>query len=131
MVCYGIGFIVDVVFFMYFYVDYYLGIIGFLCMLGMMGCFEFIYLYGLFFVKCLFYQVVYLGVEFMFFLVEIYELKDGDVVLCKGYLVYVVGVDYCINVLGYVLVEDDCFGCFNLDMVCVLGVLEGFSFGKF
>ncbi|WP_426756725.1 ribonuclease Z [Myxococcus sp. Y35] len=130
MVRYGTGFTVDAVFFTHFHADHYLGIIGFLRTLGMMGRSEPIRLYGPPSAKRLLHQAVHLGVESMSFPVEIHELKDGDVVPRNGYAVHAVGVDHRINALGYALVEDDRPGRFNLNMARALGVPEGPSFGK-
>ena len=130
MVRYGTGFSVDAVFFTHFHADHYLGIIGFLRTLGMMGREQPVRLYGPPTARRVLHQAVYLGVESLSFPVEIHELKDGDVVRRNGYSVQAVGVDHRINALAYLLAEDDRPGRFNLEKARALGVPEGPSFGK-
>jgi ribonuclease Z len=130
MVRFGTGFTVDAVFFTHFHADHYLGIIGFLRTLGMMGRTEPVRLYGPPPAKRLLHQAVHLGLESLAFPVEIHEVKDGDVVRRGGYGVHAVGVDHRIHALAYALVEDDRPGRFNLEKARALGVPEGPSFGK-
>jgi ribonuclease Z len=129
MVRFGTGFTVDAAFFTHFHADHYLGIIGFLRTLGMTGRTETMNLYGPPPAKRLLHQAVHLGVESISFPVEIHELRDGDSVRRNGYSVQAVGVDHRINALGYVLVEDERPGKFNVAQARALGVPEGPSFG--
>jgi ribonuclease Z len=130
MIRYGTGFAVDVVFFTHFHADHYLGIIGFLRTLGMMGREEKLVLYGPAPAKRLLNQAVHLGVDQLGFPLEIVELKDGDRIQRHGYSVRAVGVQHRINALGYVLEEDVRAGRFNLDKARALGVREGPDFGR-
>jgi ribonuclease Z len=130
MVRFGTGFTVDAVFFTHFHADHYLGIIGFLRTLGMMGRTEPMRLYGPPPAKRLLHQAVHLGLESLAFPVDIIEVKDGDVVRRGGYAIHAVGVDHRINALAYALVEDDRPGRFHLEKARALGVPEGPSFGK-
>ncbi|MCY1017310.1 ribonuclease Z [Pyxidicoccus sp. MSG2] len=130
MVRFGTGFTVDAVFFTHFHADHYLGIIGFLRTLGMMGRAEPMRLYGPPPAKRLLHQAVHLGLESLAFPIEIHEVKDGDVVQRGGYAIHAVGVDHRINALAYALVEDDRPGRFNVEKARALGVPEGPSFGK-
>ncbi|MCY0998933.1 ribonuclease Z [Myxococcus sp. MISCRS1] len=130
MVRFGTGFTVDAVFFTHFHADHYLGIIGFLRTLGMMGREHAIHLYGPPPARRLLHQAVHLGVEAMSFPVEIHEVKDGDVVRRNGYALHAIGVDHRINALAYALVEDERPGRFNLEKARELGVPPGPSFGK-
>ncbi|QSQ11326.1 ribonuclease Z [Myxococcus landrumensis] len=130
MVRFGTGFTVDAVFFTHFHADHYLGIIGFLRTLGMMGREHAIHLYGPPPARRLLHQAVHLGLESMSFPIEIHEVKDGDVVPRNGYSVQVVGVDHRINALAYALVEDGRPGRFHLEKAKELGVPPGPSFGK-
>ncbi|MFY1827930.1 ribonuclease Z [Myxococcus fulvus] len=130
MVRFGTGFTVDAVFFTHFHADHYLGIIGFLRTLGMMGREHAIHLYGPPPARRLLHQAVHLGVEAMSFPVEIHEVKDGDVVQRNGYALHAIGVDHRINALAYALVEDERPGRFNLEKARELGVPPGPSFGK-
>lgn len=130
MVRFGTGFTVDAVFFTHFHADHYLGIIGFLRTLGMMGRSEPVRLYGPPPAKRLLHQAVHLGLESLAFPVEIHEVKDGDVVQRNGYAIHAVGVDHRINALAYALVEDERPGRFNVEKARELGVPAGPSFGK-
>src|SRR5262245_31291310 len=113
MIRYGTGFTVDAVFFTHFHADHYLGIIGFLRTLGMMGRQEGMVLYGPAPAKRLLHQALHLGFDGHSFPVETQELRDGDRVSRKGYSVRAVGVDHRINALGYVLEEESRQGRFN------------------
>ncbi|MFY0583646.1 ribonuclease Z [Cystobacter fuscus] len=130
MVRYGTGFSVDAVFFTHFHADHYLGIIGFLRTLGMMGRDGAVQLYGPPTARRLLHQAVHLGVESLSFPVEIHELRDGDTVQRRGYSVQAVAVDHRINALGYVLQEDERPGKFNLEKVKALGVPSGPLYGQ-
>ena len=130
MIRYGTGFAVDAVFFTHFHADHYLGIIGFLRTLGMMGREERLVLHGPPPAKRLLNQAVHLGVDQLGFPLEIVELKDGDRLQRHGYSVRAVGVQHRINALGYVVEEDVRAGRFNLERARALGVREGPDFGR-
>ena len=130
MVRFGTGFTVDAVFFTHFHADHYLGIIGFLRTLGMMGRETPMQLYGPPPARRLLHQAVYLGLDAMAFPVEIHELRDGDSVRRSSYTVQAVGVDHRINALGYVLQEDERPGKFHLEKARALGVPSGPLFGQ-
>ena len=130
MIRFGTGFTVDAVFFTHFHADHYLGIIGFLRTLGMMGRETPMTLYGPSPAKRLLHTAIHLGFDAHAFPVDIQELRDGDVVKRKGYSVRAVGVDHRTNALGYVLEEETRPGRFNPDQARALGVAEGPLFGK-
>jgi ribonuclease Z len=130
MIRYGTGFAVDAVFFTHFHADHYLGIIGFLRTLGMMGREERLTLYGPHPAKRLLNQAVHLGVDALGFPLEILELKDGDRVQRTGYRVRAVGVLHRIHALGFMIEEDTRAGRFNLEAARALGVREGPDFGR-
>ena len=130
MIRYGTGFSVNAVFFTHFHADHYLGIIGFLRTLGMMGREEKLVLHGPAPAKRLLNQAVHLGVDQLGFPLEILEVKDGDVVKRNGYSVRAVGVQHRINALGFVLEEETRAGRFNLEQTRALGVREGPDFGR-
>ncbi|MFB1482315.1 ribonuclease Z [Corallococcus sp. RDP092CA] len=130
MVRFGTGFTVDAAFFTHFHADHYLGIIGFLRTLGMMGRAAPMHLYGPPPARRLLHQAVHLGLESLAFPVEIHELKDGDAVRRDSYTVQAVGVDHRIHALGYVLAEDGRPGRFHLEKARALGVPEGPAFGR-
>jgi ribonuclease Z len=118
------------VFFTHFHADHYLGIIGFLRTLGMMGREEKLVLHGPAPAKRLLNQAVHLGVDQLGFPLEIVEVKDGDVVKRNGYSVRAVGVQHRINALGFVLEEETRAGRFHLERARALGVREGPDFGR-
>lgn len=130
MIRYGTGFTVDAVFFTHFHADHYLGIIGFLRTLGMMGRTEKMTLHGPAPAKRLLNAAIHLGVEQLRFPVEIVELKGGERVQRSGYSVHAVPVDHRVNGLAYVIAEDERPGRFNLDAARALGVAEGPDFGR-
>ena len=130
MVRFGTGFTVDAVFFTHFHADHFLGIIGFLRTLGMMGRQEPMLLYGPAPAKRLLHQAVFLGTDSLDFPVEITELKSGDAVRRKGYSVKAIQVDHRIAALGYVLQEDPRAGRFHLDKAIEVGVQPGPDFGR-
>ena len=130
MIRFGTGFSVDAVFFTHFHADHYLGIIGFLRTLGMMGREAPLVMYGPAPAKRLLHQAVHLGIDALGFPLEILELKDGDSVSRGSYAVRAVGVDHRINALGYVLEEGTRPGRFNPDEARRLGVQEGPDFGR-
>jgi ribonuclease Z len=130
MIRYGTGFSVDAVFFTHFHADHYLGIIGFLRTLGMMGREQGLTLYGPAPAKRLLHQAVHLGVETLGFPLEILELKDGERIQRSGYSVQAISVQHRINAFGYLLEEELRAGRFNLDAARALGVREGPDFGR-
>lgn len=130
MVRYGTGFTVDAVFFTHFHADHYLGIIGFLRTLGMQGREAPMVLYGPPPAKRLLHQAVHLGTDRLDFPVEIVEVRGGDVQDRGTYEIRAVQVEHRVNALGYVIVEKDRPGRFDVERARSLGVHEGPDFGK-
>jgi ribonuclease Z len=130
MVRFGTGFAVDAVFFTHFHADHYLGIIGFLRTLGMLGREAPIALYGPAPARRLLEKAVYLGVEELAFDVNIVELEDGEVVHRDGYDVRAVRVDHRISAIGYALEELPRPGAFDPVKARALGVVPGPDFRK-
>jgi len=130
MIRYGTGFGVEAVFFTHFHADHYLGIIGFLRTLGMMGREHPLALYGPPPARRLLHQAIHLGVDALPFPTPIVELKDGDVIERKGCSVRAIGVDHRINALAYALEENERPGRFHLEAARARGVPEGPLFGK-
>jgi ribonuclease Z len=130
MVRFGTGFSVDAVFFTHFHADHYLGIIGFLRTMGMLGRTSSLTLYGPSPAKRLLERAVYLGVEELAFPIEIVELGDGDTVTRDGYEVRAVRVDHRIASIGYVLHEYARPGQFDAEKAKSLGLRPGPDFRK-
>lgn len=130
MIRFGTGFSVDAVFFTHFHADHYLGIIGFLRTLGMMGREEKLTLHGPPPAKRLLHTAIHLGVDQLHFPVDIVELRGGDVVERNNYRVRAVQVDHRVNALAYVLEEHERPGRFDPDAARALGVIPGPDFGR-
>lgn len=130
MIRYGTGFSVDLVFFTHFHADHYLGIIGFLRTLGMMGREEKLTLYGPPPARRLLTTALHLGIERLHFPVEIVELAPGEQVKRAGYSLQAVQVDHRVNALAYLLAEETRPGRFQLEAARALGVAEGPDFGR-
>jgi ribonuclease Z len=130
MVRFGTGFSVDAVFFTHFHADHYLGIIGFLRTMGMLGRTSSLTLYGPAPAKRLLEKAVFLGVEELAFPVDIVELADGETVKREGYEVRAVQVDHRISAIGYVLREYDRPGAFDAAKAKALGLPPGPDFRK-
>jgi ribonuclease Z len=130
MIRFGTGFAVDAVFFTHFHADHYLGIIGFLRTLGMGGREQPIVLHGPPPAKRLLDAAVHLGVERLAFPVEVVELKGGETLDRKSYVVKAVRVDHRVNALGYVVEEKTRPGRFDPEKARALGVPPGPDFGR-
>ncbi|MBI3184370.1 MAG: ribonuclease Z [Myxococcales bacterium] len=130
MIRYGTGFTVDAVFFTHFHADHYLGIIGFLRTLGMMGRTHKLLLYGPPPARRLLNAALHLGIEKLHVPVEIHELAGGDEVRRSGYSIRAVAADHRVNALAYAIAEDTRPGRFNLEAARQLGVPEGPDFGR-
>ena len=130
MARFGTGYDIDVVFFTHFHADHYLGIIGLLRTLGMTGRSRPLPLYGPPPADRLLDQAIHLGIEALSFPVEIHPLGPGQVVARTGYAVRAAEADHRTPALGYVLVEDDRPGRFDLERARALGVPAGPDFGR-
>lgn len=130
MVRFGTGFSVDAIFFTHFHADHYLGVIGFLRTLGMLGREAPMQLYGPAPAKRLLGQAIHLGVESLAFPVEITELAVGDVVKRARYEVRAVETDHRIASLGFVFEEATRPGAFDVMRAVQLGVSPGPDFGR-
>jgi ribonuclease Z len=130
MMRFGTGFDVRDVFFTHLHADHFLGIIGFVRTLWMADRQEPMRLYGPKPAGRILSQALTLGLQGARFPIEIHEVKDGDVVQRDGYQVAAFRVDHRISALGYVLLEPERPGRFNLEQARALGIPEGPLFGK-
>jgi ribonuclease Z len=130
MIRFGTGFGVEAVFFTHFHADHYLGIIGFLRTLGMMGRAHELPLYGPAPGRTLLDRAIHLGIEELTFPVRIEELHPGEEVRRPGYTVRAVPADHRTPALGYVLDEATRPGRFDLERAQALGVPSGPAFGR-
>lgn len=130
MIRFGTGFDVDAVFFTHFHADHYLGIIGFLRTLGMLGRERVLRLYGPAPARRLLDQAIHLGTDRLDFPVLIDELAPGDVVRMSRYEVRAVATDHRITSVGFVLQEEARPGTFDVERARALGVPPGPDFGR-
>jgi len=131
MIRFGTGFGLDAVFFTHFHADHYLGIIGFLRTLGMLGRTEKLLLVGPRPAVSFLHKVIRLGAEDAPLPVEIVEVEPGAVVYQgEGYHIETFATDHRIASVGYALVEDSRPGRFDVQAARAIGVPEGPLFGK-
>jgi ribonuclease Z len=130
MARFGTGYDLDVVFFTHFHADHYLGIIGLLRTLSMMGRGRELALYGPPPAAALLDRAVHLGIEALDFPVRFEELQPGDRVSRPGYSVRAVAADHRTPAIGYLLEEDARPGRFDVARAAALGVGAGPDFGR-
>jgi ribonuclease Z len=131
MLRYGTGFGLDAVFFTHFHADHYLGIIGFLRTLGMLGRTTPLFLYGPRPAAAFLPQVIRLGAEDLRLPVEIVEVEPGMVAFQgDGYRIEAFQTDHRIASVGYALIEDPRPGRFDVAAARARGIPDGPFFGK-
>lgn len=131
MIRYGTGFSLDAVFFTHFHADHYLGIIGFVRTLGMLGRTTPLVMYGPKPAATFLPKVIKLGVDEVTLPIEIVEVEPGQVVLRgHGYRVEAFQTDHRIPSVGYALIEDARPGRFDITKAQAIGIPEGPLFGK-
>ena len=130
MIRYGSGFDVAAIFFSHFHADHYLGAIGFLRTLSMLGRTAPLYLYGPRPAKRLLEVMLFAGTDALHFPIEIHELEAGAVVRRPGADVRAFQTAHRTPSLGYALVEDARPGRFHPELAVALGVPEGPLFGE-
>jgi ribonuclease Z len=131
MIRFGTGFSLDGVFFTHFHADHYLGIIGFLRTLGMLGRTEKLLLCGPRPAATFLPKVIRLGVDDAPLPVEIVEVEPGAVVYRgDGYRIEAFATDHRIPSVGYALIEDVRPGRFDVGAARAAGIAEGPLFGK-
>jgi ribonuclease Z len=131
MIRYGTGFSLDAVFFTHFHADHYLGIIGFVRTLGMLGRTTPLVMYGPKPAATFLPKVIRLGVDEVTLPIEIVEVEPGQVVLRgQGYRIEAFETDHRIPSVGYALIEDARPGRFDITKAQALGIPEGPLFGK-
>jgi ribonuclease Z len=130
MIRFGTGFDVAAIFFTHFHADHYLGAIGFLRTLSMLGREAPLALYGPRPAQRLLRTMLFTGTDELVFPVEIHELAPGDAVRRPGAEVRAYATHHRIASVGYALVEDERPGRFHPDRAAALGVPAGPLFGE-
>jgi ribonuclease Z len=130
MARFGVGLDLDAVFFTHFHADHYLGIIGLLRSLGMLGRDRPLPLYGPAPAKTLLHNAIHLGIEALTFPVLLEELHAGDQVARTGYSVHALAADHRTPALSYLVVEDTRPGRFDVAAAAARGVPAGPLFGQ-
>ena len=129
MIRYGTGFDVVAVFFTHFHADHYLGAIGFLRTLSMLGRVEPLHLYGPKPARKLLQIMLFTGTDALAFPVDIHEIGPGDAVRLTRAEVRAYATSHRTPSLGYALVEDERPGRFHPERAVALGVPPGPLFG--
>lgn len=131
MIRFGTGFSLDAVFFTHFHADHYLGIIGFVRTLGMLGRTTPLVMYGPKLAATFLPKVIRLGVDEVTLPIEIVEAEPGQVLRRgDGYRIEAFATDHRIPSIGYVLIEDARPGRFDVAKAQALGIPTGPLFGK-
>ncbi len=129
MIRYGTGFDVDAIFFTHFHADHYLGAIGFLRTLSMLGRESPLDVYGPRPARRLLDVMLFTGTEKLAFDVRIHEVKPGDAVRRDGCDMLPFETDHRTPSVGWALAEDARPGRFHPEKAAALGVPKGPLFG--
>jgi ribonuclease Z len=129
MIRYGTGFDVDAIFFTHFHADHYLGAIGFLRTLSMLGREAPLDVFGPRPARRLLDVMLFTGTERLAFEVRIHEVKPGEPVRRDGCAMVPFETDHRTPSLGWALVEDERPGRFHPEKAAALGVPKGPLFG--
>jgi ribonuclease Z len=129
MIRYGTGFDVDAIFFTHFHADHYLGAIGFLRTLSMLGREAPLDVYGPRPARRLLDVMLFTGTEKLAFDVRIHEVSAGARVRRDGCEMAAFETDHRTPSVGWALVEDERPGRFHPEKAASLGVPKGPLFG--
>lgn len=130
MIRYGTGFDVAAIFFTHFHADHYIGAIGFLRTLSMLGREKALDLYGPKPARKLLDVMLFTGTDPLGFDVRIHEVAAGASIRRERCSVEAFPVDHRIAAVGWALREDARPGRFHPEKAAVLGVPEGPLFGE-
>jgi ribonuclease Z len=129
MIRYGTGFDVDAIFFTHFHADHYLGAIGFLRTLSMLGREPPLDVYGPRPARRLLDVMLFTGTEKLAFEVRIHEVQPGAPIRRDGCAMVPFATDHRTPAVGWALVEDARPGRFHPEKAAALGVPAGPLFG--
>jgi ribonuclease Z len=130
MIRFGTGFDVGAIFFTHFHADHYLGAIGFLRTLSMLGREAPLDLYGPRPARRILDVMLFTGADRPTFEVRIHELAPGAAIRRGGAVVHAFPTDHRTPSLGYALAEDPRPGRFHPEQALALGVPHGPLFGR-
>jgi ribonuclease Z len=130
MIRFGTGFDVAAIFFTHFHADHYLGAIGFLRTLSMLGRADPLDLYGPRPARRVLETMLFTGTEKLAFEVRIHEVAPGAAVRRDGCDLVPFETDHRMPAVGWTLVEDGRPGRFHPERAAALGVPEGKLFGE-
>jgi ribonuclease Z len=129
MIRYGTGFDVDAIFFTHFHADHYIGAIGFLRTLSMLGREAPLDVYGPRPARRLLDVMLFTGTEKLAFEVRIQEVEPGKRIRRDGCQMAAFATDHRTPSVGWALVEDARPGRFHPEKAEALGVRKGPLFG--
>ena len=130
MIRFGTGFDLDAIFFTHFHADHYLGAIGFLRTLSMLGREAPLDLYGPRPAERLLRTMLFTGADRFGFEVRIHEVEPGAAIRRDGCFLHAFETDHRTPSVGWALVEDPRPGRFHPEKAAALGVPPGPLFGK-
>jgi ribonuclease Z len=130
MIRYGSGFDVNAIFFTHFHADHYLGAIGFLRTLSMLGRAEPLDVYGPRPARRFLDVMLFTGTEKLAFEVRIHEVVPGERVRRERCHMVAFETDHRIPSVGWALVEDERPGRFHPEKASALGVPKGPLLGE-
>jgi ribonuclease Z len=130
MIRFGTGFSLRAVFFTHFHADHYLGIIGFVRTLGMLGRTEPLFLYGPRPAASFLPKVLRLGAEDADMPVQVIEVEPGVAFQGDGFRIEAFQTDHRVPSLGYVLIEENRPGRFDVQAARGMGIPSGPLFGR-
>jgi ribonuclease Z len=129
MIRFGTGFDVAAICFTHFHADHYLGAIGFLRTLSMLGRAEPLDLYGPRPGRRILETMLFTGTERLAFDVRIHEVQPGERIRREGCELVPFATDHRTPSVGWSLVEDSRPGRFHPERADALGVPKGPLFG--
>jgi len=130
MIRFGTGFDVAAILFTHFHADHYIGAIGFLRTLSMLGRDRPLDLYGPKPAKRLLEVMLFTGTEPLAFDVRIHEMAPGEKVRREGCDLVPYAASHRVPSFGWIVAEDPRPGRFHPERARALGVPEGPLFGE-
>jgi len=130
MIRYGTGFDLTAILFTHFHADHYIGAIGFLRTLSMLGRDQPLDVYGPKPGRRLLDTMLFTGTDPLCFEVRIHEVEPGEPIRRERATLVPFQVEHRISAVGWALEEDPRPGRFHPDRAAALGVPEGQMWGE-